>query len=145
MMSRWRKIRIYVGGLLILKIKMDFFQDDLIKSIGAGIYAISVVKNGKSKVLYIGESVFIIVRCASHLYELKKHPEYLGFTDETIGDLCIKLKFRVIEEIDDTMRRKAREKELIKNEKPLSQNGMSDQQKSVEEKIRALTEFLNNE
>lgn len=127
-----------------MKIKIDFFQDDLIKSIGAGIYEISVDKNGKSKVLYIGESVFVIVRCASHLYKLKKHPEYLGFTDKTIEDPCIELKFRVIEEINDTMRRKAREKELIKIEKPLSQNGISDRQKSVEEKIRALTEFLSN-
>lgn len=49
--------------------KNRFFQDDLIKSIGAGIYEISVDKKGKSKVLYIGESVFVIVRCASHLYK----------------------------------------------------------------------------
>ena len=133
-----------LGGSVTLKIEIDFFQDDLIKSIGAGIYEISVVKNGKSKVLYIGESVFTIVRCASHLYELKKHPEYLGFTDETIGDSRIKLIFRVIEEIDDNKQRKVREKELIKKIEPLSQNGISDRKKNVEGKIRALTEFLNN-
>ncbi len=50
--------------------------------------------------------------------------------------------FRVIEEIDDNKQRKVREKELIKKIEPLSQNGISDRQKNVEGKIRALTEFF---
>ncbi len=58
-----------------MNIKVEFFRYDLIRAIGAGIYEISIVKNNKSEVLYIGESVFVLVRCASHLYELKKKPD----------------------------------------------------------------------
>lgn len=40
-----------------MKLKIEFFEDDLVGSIGAGIYKIDVSKNGKKEVLYIGESV----------------------------------------------------------------------------------------
>ena len=82
-----------------INIKVEFFQDDLIQAIGAGIYEISIDHNKKSGVLYIGESVFVLVRCATHLYELKKKPEYFGFTDKTIDDSGITLKFKLIEKI----------------------------------------------
>lgn len=127
-----------------MNIIIDFFQKDLIKAIGAGIYEISVQKNDKSKILYIGESVFVLVRCASHLYELNKNPEYLGFTKETIKDSSITLKFSLIEKIDKKDLRKKRETELIKEKEPLSQSGINDYQKSVEDKISALTSFLNS-
>jgi hypothetical protein len=127
-----------------MNISVDFFRNDLIQAIGAGIYEISIYKNNKSTVLYIGESVFVLVRCASHLYDLKKSPEYFGFTEDTIGDSSITLKFRLIENQGNSALRKKREKELIKENKPLSQSGISDHQKSVEEKILALTYFLDS-
>ncbi|SDP72962.1 hypothetical protein [Clostridium gasigenes] len=126
-----------------MNIRIDFFQSDLIQAIGAGIYEISIYKNNQSKVLYIGESVFVLVRCASHLYELNKKPEYFGFTEETIGDSSVTLKFRLLEKEDKKDLRKKRETELIKDKKPLSQSGISDYQKSVEDKILELTSFLN--
>lgn len=127
-----------------MNIKIEFFQEDLIKAIGAGVYEISVHKNDKSKILYIGESVFVLVRCASHLYQLSKKPEYFGFTEETISDSSVTLKFRLLEKIDNKGLRKKREKELIKDNKPLSQSGISDYQKSIEDKISSLTSFLND-
>jgi len=126
-----------------MNIKVEFFRYDLIQAIGAGIYEISIVKNNKSEVLYIGESVFVLVRCASHLYELKKKPEYFGFTDTIIDDPSITLKFKLIEENINKILRKKRETELIKERKPLSQSGIADRQKNVEDKIEALTQFLN--
>ncbi|CAN7578621.1 GIY-YIG nuclease family protein [Rossellomorea sp. LjRoot5] len=127
-----------------MNIKVEFFQDDFIQAIGAGIYQISINQNNKSEVLYIGESVFVLVRSASHLYKLKSKPEYFGFTYETIDNPGITLKFSIIEENSDCTSRKKRERELIKKRKPLSQNGISDRQKNVEEKIKALTQFLND-
>lgn len=126
-----------------MKTKIDFFSNDIIEAIGACIYEISVEKNGQTKELYIGESVFGLVRCATHLYALKKNPEYLGFTQDTIEDSSITLRFRVIESIEDNVQRKAREKEIIKERNPLSQSQISDRQKNVEEKVAALTEFLD--
>ncbi|WML35657.1 hypothetical protein [Clostridium sp. OS1-26] len=127
-----------------MNIKVEFFQDDLIQAIGSGIYEISIDQNKKSEVLYIGESVFVLVRCASHLYELKKKPEYFGFTDKTIDDPGITLKFKLIEKNSNNGSRKKREMELIKERKPLSQSGIRDRQKNVEDKIEALTQFLND-
>ncbi len=127
-----------------MNIKIEFFQEDLIQAIGAGIYEISIYQNNKSEVLYIGESVFVLVRCASHLYELKRKPEYFGFTDKTIDDPSITLKFKLIGKDSNNGLRKKREMEFIKVRKPLSQSGIRDRQKNVEDKIEALTRFLND-
>lgn len=127
-----------------MNITIEFFQDDLIEAIGAGVYEISVHKNDKPKTLYIGESVFVLVRCASHLYELDKNPEYFGFTEEIIKDSSITLKFKLLEKIDKKDLRKRREIELIKEKEPLSQSGIKDYQKSIEDKISSLTSFLNS-
>ncbi|WP_079478437.1 hypothetical protein [Halobacillus salinus] len=125
-----------------MNITIEFFQSDLIQAIGAGIYEISVQINDDSRVLYIGESVFVLARCASHLYQLNKNPDYFGFDKDTIRDSSITLKFRLLEKVNKN--RKTREKELIKENRPLSQSGISDYQKSVEDKISALTSFLNS-
>lgn len=59
-----------------MKINIDFFSSNLIKALGAGIYKITVEANGKSAPIYIGESLFVLVRCATHLFELDRNPEY---------------------------------------------------------------------
>lgn len=128
-----------------MKTQIDFFKKDLLEAIGAGIYEIDICKNGKTEVLYIGESIFVLVRCASHLYNLKKNPHYFGFTKETIDDSGITLSFHLLGQADDTQKRKKLEKEIINSRKPLSQSGISDRQKNVEEKILALTSFLEDE
>ena len=80
-----------------MKIKIDFFSENIIDAIGAGIYQVSIMNNGKEEVLYVGESVFVLVRCGAHLFELKKTPEYFGFNDETINNENIILKFELLE------------------------------------------------
>lgn len=127
-----------------MNITIDFFQRDLIQAIGAGVYEISVHKDGNSDALYIGESVSVLIRCASHLYKLKKKPDYFGFDKLTIRDSSITVKFELLEKVDKVKDRKKIEKDLIKEKEPISQSGISDSQKSVKDKITALNSFLNS-
>ncbi len=80
-----------------------------------------------------------------HLYELRKDSNYFGFTEDTINDENIKIKFILVENIEDNMLRKQEEKRLIQLIKPMTQSGKSDYQKGVEDRIKALTTFLNAE
>ena len=116
-----------------------------IDAIGAGIYQILIMKNGKEESLYIGEYVFVLVLCGAHLFELKKNPEYFGFNDKTINNENIIFKFELLEAVVDMADRKHREKELIQEKKPMLQSGISDSMKSVEEKVQALTNFLKGQ
>lgn len=124
-------------------INIEFFKEDLIQAIDSGVYQISIQKNNKSRALYIGQSVFVLVRCAFHLYKLKKEPTYFGFTEEIIKDSNITLKFELLEKVEDTSLRKKREGELIKIIKPLVQRYSSDRVKHVEDRVLAIREFLN--
>ena len=131
-----------------MKIKIDFFSKDLVEAIGAGIYKASVIKpDGDIATLYIGESVFVLVRCATHLFELKKNPGYFGFTQEGIENDQITLKFEMLQQIDDSQKRKHREKEIIKEtlntQQIVCQSGISDRMKGIDDKINSLTAFLN--
>lgn len=130
-----------------MKIKIDFFSNNIAEAIGAGIYKVSVVKaNGDVAPLYIGESVFVLVRCATHLFEFKKNPNYFGFTPKNIEN-AETLKFELISQIDDKKERKHCEKEIIKEtlktQQLICQNGISDRMKGIDEKIEALENFLN--
>lgn len=50
-----------------MKINIEFFKNDFIDAIGAGVYEIKAIYNNKDiKSVYIGESVFVLVRCATH-------------------------------------------------------------------------------
>lgn len=125
---------------------IEFFKEDLNQAIGSGIYQISIYKDNKSRILYIGESETVLKRCGEHLYKLNKlneSPGYFGFTEDILKDSNITLKFELLEKIDDAIFRKKRELELIKNENPLSQSGIKDYVKNLEDRIVALREFLN--
>lgn len=126
-----------------MKLKIEFFKEDLVDAIGAGIYEIDVYHNGKIETLYIGESIFVLVRCASHLFNMVKNPSYFGFTDNTIENSDITLNFHLLEQENDMKIRKQKEKQYIANKSPISQSGISDRQKNREQKIEALTNFLN--
>ena len=128
-----------------MKVKILFFEENFIDAIGAGVYQINIIKDQEKKSLYIGESVFVLLRCSAHLYELKKDPNYFGFTEGTINNDKFTLEFKLLEKNNDRILRKSKEQKLIKENIPLSQSGISDRQKAVEEKIKALTEFLKNE
>ena len=127
-----------------MKINVSFFNDKLINAIGAGIYKVVICKGEREKALYIGESVFVLVRCAQHLFELNKKPEYFGFTNTTINNSEILLKFELIETVADKKRRKKQEKLLIDTEKPLIQSGIKDYMKSKKDKIVAVNKFIYN-
>lgn len=127
-----------------MKIKVIFFNDQLIDAIGAGIYKIIICKDERERILYIGESVFVLVRCAQHLFELNKKPEYFGFTDNTIDDPEILLKFQLVDSVADKKDRKKREKYLIDSEKPLAQSGIKDYMKRKNDKIDSVNGFINN-
>ena len=121
-----------------------FFNDQLIDVIGAGIYKIIICKDERERILYIGESVFVLVRCAQHLFELNKKPEYFGFTDNTIDDPEILLKFQMVDSVADKKDRKMKEKYLIDSEKPLVQSGIKDYMKRKNDKIDSVNGFINN-
>lgn len=132
-----------------MKIKIDYFSKNLIEAIGAGIYKISIIKeNGDTAPLYIGESIFVLVRCATHLFELKKSPNYFGFTEENINNEKITLKFEMLHQIDDKIERKRCEKEIIqetlKKQELICQNGISDRMKDIDDKIDSLALFLDS-
>ena len=75
------------------KIKVKFFEHNFVEAIESGIYGIYIEKNKTKKLLYVGESVFILVRCATYLYEIAKGKGYLGFTKEILNDNDITLIF----------------------------------------------------
>lgn len=126
-----------------MKIKIKFFENNFVEAIKAGIYEIYIKVNGKEKLIYIGESVFVLVRCATHLYEIAKGNGYLGFNEEKIENDNITLVFKLYESIADKEIRKKKEKELIAKKCPRMQSGISDRVKSIENMIDELTNLLN--
>lgn len=127
-----------------MKIEIELFKENLIEAIGAGIYKITAKHNNKDKILYIGESVFVLVRCATHLFELKREPRYLGFDEVSIEKEDITLKFELIQSCSSKKERKTLEKQLIKELHPIMQSGISDRMKPIDEKIEALSNFLEH-
>ena len=126
-----------------VKFKVKFFIDQFVEAIGAGIYEIYVQTNSKEELLYVGESVFVLVRCAIHLYEIAKGNGYLGFTKEMVENSNITLVFKLLTSESDKKERKAKEKIIIKNKHPKMQSGISDRVKSIEDMIRELKNFLD--
>ena len=80
---------------MLMNIK--FFEDDLNRAIGTGVYQISIMKDGLKQSLYIGKSVYMIKRCGEHLYTLNQRPEYLGLTSDDLNNKDLYLIFEVLE------------------------------------------------
>lgn len=128
-----------------MKIGVRFFENNIVEAISGGIYKISVQANGEEELLYIGESFSMLIRCATHLYSLKKNPEYFGFTEETIDREDIVIIVEKLEKEADMKLRKDKEKKYIKDLHPIMQSEISDRMKSVDDKISALEKFLSVE
>ncbi|HEL1661047.1 TPA: hypothetical protein TXN53_000566 [Streptococcus suis] len=126
-----------------MNLQVQFFQNDVIKAIKGGVYQISLQKDdGERRVLYIGESFSMLIRCAQHLYQLRKYPEYLGMTTETLRDQNLILMFEILE-LEEAMRiRRKKEKEYIKKYRPLLQSGLSDRMLPISRKKEAVANFL---
>ncbi|MGU7934354.1 hypothetical protein ACS6X6_05775 [Streptococcus suis] len=97
-----------------MNLQVQFFQNDVIKAIKGGVYQISLQKvDGERRVLYIGESFSMLIRCAQHLYQLRKYPEYLGMTTEILRDQNLILMFEILE-LEEAMGIR-RKKEAVAN------------------------------
>ncbi|HFI0100275.1 TPA: hypothetical protein ACGORY_000838 [Streptococcus suis] len=126
-----------------MNIQVRFFQNDVIKAIKGGVYQISLQKvGGERRVLYIGESFSMLIRCAQHLYQLRKYPEYLGMTTEILHDQNLILMFEILELEEAMGVRRNKEKEYIKKCTPLLQSGLSDRMLSIPRKKEAVANFL---
>ena len=126
-----------------MNIKVQFFEDKLVKAVGAGVYEIYAKTDNKEELFYVGESVFVLVRCATHLYEISKGKGYLGFTEEMIKKDNITLIFRLYDNVASKTDRIALEKKLIDTKNPKMQSGIKDRVKPIEDMIDELTNFLN--
>ena len=126
------------------KMKVQFFEDSLVSAIGAGVYQIFVKTEKEEKLLYVGESVFVLVRCATHLYEISKGNGYLGFNEEIIGNENITVVFKLYQNVEQKSERVAIETELIKEAHPVMQSGIKDRVKPIENMIAELKNILNN-
>lgn len=125
------------------KMKVQFFEDSLVSAIGAGVYQIFVKTEKEEKLLYVGESVFVLVRCATHLYEISKGNGYLGFNEEIIGNENITVVFKLYQNVEQKSERVAIETELIKEAHPVMQSGIKDRVKPIENMIAELKNILN--
>ena len=124
-----------------MKIKVQFFEERLVDAVGAGVYEIYARTDDKEELF--GESVFVLVRCATHLYEISKGVGYLGFDEEKIGKDNITLIFKLYDNVSSKKDRIALEKKLIDTKKPIMQSGIKDRVKPIEDMIDELTNFLN--
>ena len=82
-----------------MKIKIKFFENNFVEAIKAGIYEIYIKVNGKEKLIYIGESVFVLVRCATHLYEIAKGNGYFAH-GKTLKEARESLMAKIFENMD---------------------------------------------
>ena len=126
-----------------MKIKVQFFEESLVDAVGAGVYEIYAKADDKEELFYVGESVFVLVRCATHLYEISKGKGYLGFDKDKIEKDTITLVFKLYDNVSSKKDRIALEKKLIDTKKPRMQSGVKDRVKSIEDMIDELTNFLN--
>ncbi|HEM5991271.1 TPA: hypothetical protein U2B33_001186 [Streptococcus suis] len=126
-----------------MNLQVQFFQNDVIKAIKGGVYQISLQKvDGERRVLYIGESFYMLIRCAQHLYQLRKYPEYLGMTTEILRDQNLILMFEILELEEAMGIRRKKEKEYIKKYRPLLQSGLSDRMLPISRKKEAVANFI---
>ena len=128
-----------------MKFKVSFFEERFVDAIGAGIYSISLRTGQGEQLLYIGESVFVLVRCAILLYEISKGKGYLGFKKDYLEREDITLVFRLIEVEQDKAERVSRETAYVKELEPKMQSGIKDRVKSVEDMISEMTHLLDQE
>ncbi len=122
---------------------ISFFENQIEDAIGAGIYEIYIQKDGKEDLIYIGESVFVLVRCATHLYEMKKGEGYLGSTKDFLDRSDITIVFRLLKNENDRSKRQTEETRLVKEKHPRMQSGIKDRVKSIDAMIDEMTLLLD--
>lgn len=126
-----------------MNIKVKFFEENFTNAIGAGVYEIYLQTIDNEELIYVGESVFVLVRCATHLYEIAKGKGYFGFDKEQLENENITLIFKLMISESDKSKRRKIEQETIDNRKPSMQSGIRDRVKSIEDMINEITRILN--
>ncbi len=125
--------------------KINFFSDNLFDAINGGVYEIHLKTNEEDHLLYIGQSVFVLIRCATHLFEFRKNPKYFGFKDDScFKEPTLELIMKLNKSEPDKSKREQEELRLIKLHQPKLQSGIKDRMKNIEEKIEVIAEILNN-
>lgn len=125
-----------------MKFKVSFFEERFIDAIGSGIYSISLRIGQEEQLIYIGESVFVLVRCATHLYEISKGKGYLGFKKDFLDREDITLVFRLMDLEQEKSKRVSKETLYVKELEPAMQSGIKDRVKPVEDMISEMTHLL---
>lgn len=126
-----------------------FIKDDMFdkRAIKRGIYAIKIKRAGnlKAEALYVGQSVWMIVRCAGHLYKTFHTPEYMGLSSNDLNNENLELIFEVLESVEQRDALRDRELHWIAELKPLTQGATSDRQLSNKGQIvqNAVKELLS--
>lgn len=115
------------------KIDINFFIKDGVfdkRAISKGVYSIRLRNrdNDKEIKLYVGQSVWMIVRCAGHLHRIFTEPEYMGLTNDDLDRENFELVFKVEEAVEQRDALRDRELHYIHELNPLTQSNTSDKQ-----------------
>ncbi len=143
--------------------KISFFEENnkfKEEALGAGVYQFKIGLLGDELEsylsLYVGESYSMAIRCSNHLYEIFKNDStYFGLGKEHLDDERLELLVDIYEpvSIEENMTHsdrdfllREREKEAIKELKPLSQLSTSDNlnPNRVDVVGKAIKKLLNN-
>lgn len=132
-----------------MEMKIAFFENQIAQAIGGGVYQISLRRaGGREAVLYIGESYSMLNRCAEHLYAFRNDPAYFGLEEVTLVDDLPGPALTLIAEIlaaePDKSKCQQLELHYIAERNPLTQSGIKDRMKDRDEKIKAVSAFLNS-
>lgn len=114
-------------------------------AINMGVYAIKLRNktNGKSILLYIGESVWMVVRCSGHLHRIMNEPEYMGLKQENLDNENFELVFEVIKPVKIKDSLKDEELHEIHESHPLTQGKIRDWQ--VENKVEIVQDAIKRD
>ena len=133
---------------------INFFSEDINKSVQPGVYQISFLNDQEEIPFYIGESCFIVLRAAQHLGKFFLNPESFGLTKANLGLTDITIKFKVLSIQNDRKIRLKQQRLEILEKSPLSQIASSDRLKNRKQlkndvknlfkRITKVTNIINN-
>lgn len=121
------------GMIIERKININFFIKDGVfdkRAISKGVYSIRLRNrdNDKEIKLYVGQSVWMIVRCAGHLHRIFTEPEYMGLKVDDLDRENFELVFKVEGVAEKREELSSKERDYIEKLKPLTQGKIRDWQ-----------------
>lgn len=76
-----------------MNIKIKLFEEKFWVQLGQ-VFMKYIFKQMKKKTFYVGESVFVLVKCVTHLFETAKGNGYLGFNKEMVEKDMLYAQFK---------------------------------------------------